>query len=166
MSLADDALHLVASVTDLQLYGDDHITPDVMAIERMNADFARAPAFVCVGLSRSFMRPGDTVERHWLQVNTVLFDGKGLETKEGAIADQVVETLADLPNPLSLTMLTHLLRGSHGPATSELVSRYSPRHVGLLEALTFGEARDLVDFVCRTDRRIEILGRTVSLQRA
>lgn len=74
ISLADDVLQLVASVTDLQLYGHDHSTPDATAVDRMNADLARVPAYICVGLSRSFMRRGDTVERHWLQANTILFD--------------------------------------------------------------------------------------------
>ena len=78
MSLADDALQLVASVTDLQLYGLDHSTPDATAVDRMNVDLASVPAYISVGLSRPFIRPGDTVERHWLQTNTILFDRTGL----------------------------------------------------------------------------------------
>jgi hypothetical protein len=77
ISLADDALRLVVSVTDLQLYGDDHSTPDATAVDRMNADLARTPAYINVGLSRPFVRPGDTVERHWLQTNTISFDRAG-----------------------------------------------------------------------------------------
>lgn len=78
ISLADDALKLVASVTDLQLYGQDHSTPDATAVDQVNADLARVPTFISVGLSRPFIRPGDTVERHWLQTNTILFDRTGL----------------------------------------------------------------------------------------
>lgn len=76
--LADDSLQLVASVTDLQLCGEDHSTPDPAALDRMNADLERLPVCISVGLFRPFLRPGDTVERHWLQANTILFDRTGL----------------------------------------------------------------------------------------
>lgn len=83
--------------------------------------------------------------------------------RQSAFANQIVETLEDLQAPLSVTMLTHLMRGSSGPATSELVRRYSPRHFGELRMVPFSEARDQVEGTCRADTRIEIVARRVSL---
>lgn len=79
------------------------------------------------------------------------------------VADLIVQTLEDLRDPVSATMLVHLLRGSAGPATSELVRLHSPRHAGALAHLAFPAARDLVEIASRADPRIDLIDRRVSL---
>ena len=57
-------------VTDLRLYGDDHVTPCKETIDRLAAQIAMMPrVLVGVGLSRPYRRSADEPSRHWLQVN-------------------------------------------------------------------------------------------------
>lgn len=60
------------SVTDLRLYTEDHRTPrrDLVANVQERIE-AGVEVIVSVGLTRLWCRPGDTAERHWLQVNNV-----------------------------------------------------------------------------------------------
>lgn len=69
MRLADVELGLLdLSVTDIRLYGKDHVTPDRKVVDRLNRRLRRGGEVVLgVGLTRVFR------ECHWLQVNNVHF---------------------------------------------------------------------------------------------
>jgi hypothetical protein len=59
-------------VTDIRLYGSDHVTPCEATISRIAAQIAARPrALVSVGLSRPFRKTTDDPPRHWLQINNV-----------------------------------------------------------------------------------------------
>ena len=73
-----------------------------------------------------------------------------------SVADASVETLATIGAPLRLTMLAHILRGSRGPMTQEIVTRYKLSRAGMLGDYTFGEVRDLVRTACSTDPRLDV----------
>ncbi|HEU5344700.1 MAG TPA: hypothetical protein VFX31_10920 [Ktedonobacterales bacterium] len=72
MRFSDGELTVTASVTDLRLYEDDQKTPRQAAVADLNARLARGVlAILSVGVSREWTKPGDTVPRHWLQVNGI-----------------------------------------------------------------------------------------------
>lgn len=59
-------------VTDLRLYHDDQQSPRVEAVSDLNARLKRGvPAILSVGVSREWLKPGDSAPRHWLQVNGI-----------------------------------------------------------------------------------------------
>jgi hypothetical protein len=70
---ADDGVfRLDLSATDIRLFGDDHITPDPAAIERVRAQIARGVrVLLSVGLTRPFAPSPDAPPIHWLQVNNI-----------------------------------------------------------------------------------------------
>lgn len=60
------------SVTDLRLVEEDHKTPRVKLIEYVNSRLKEeTPRILALGLARAWRKPGDTLERHWLQVNNI-----------------------------------------------------------------------------------------------
>lgn len=60
------------SVTDIRLYESDQTTPKFSLITRIaHALRGGEEAILCVGLARSWTKPGDTEARHWLQLNNV-----------------------------------------------------------------------------------------------
>ncbi len=71
----DGARYLSLSVTDMRLHDDTYAPyPErVAAVARRLA--AGEPAILAVGLSRQWQKPGDHVERHWLQVNNIFLEG-------------------------------------------------------------------------------------------
>ncbi len=72
MHFNDGDMSVTASVTDLRLYEDDQKTPRWKALTDLNARIARGiPVILSVGVSREWMKPGEEVARHWLQVNGV-----------------------------------------------------------------------------------------------
>lgn len=60
------------TVTDLRLYGEDQTTPRRDAVQHLKTRIdSGVPVLLSVGLTRPFLKPGDSVERHWLQVNNI-----------------------------------------------------------------------------------------------
>ena len=72
MRLYDGQLRADAGVTDLRLYGDDHVTPDAEMV-RTAAEWIRHADTVVlsVGLTRKFRAKAEAPELHWLQVNNI-----------------------------------------------------------------------------------------------
>jgi hypothetical protein len=61
-------------VTDIRLYGPDHVTPDVELVSRVAARLERArDVMLSVGLTRAFTSSDDYPPLHWLQVNNLHF---------------------------------------------------------------------------------------------
>ena len=57
-------------VTDVRLYGGDHVTPCVATIRRVAEQLgAESRVLVSVGLSRPYRKAADDPPRHWLQIN-------------------------------------------------------------------------------------------------
>jgi len=59
------------SVTDIRLYEDDHQTPRQEIVDAVSNRISKTGVVLAVGLSRQFTKQGDTVARHWLQVNNI-----------------------------------------------------------------------------------------------
>lgn len=58
------------AVTDIRLYGEDHVTPDAAAVQSLQQGIAgRERALVSVGLSRAYKSSDELPAVHWLQVN-------------------------------------------------------------------------------------------------
>ena len=77
MEIADATLgSLDLSVTDLRLYGSDHVTPDALAVQRTSRRLASGEsAILALGLTRPYPPEGPI---HWLQVNNVHFEADPL----------------------------------------------------------------------------------------
>ncbi len=77
MALGDEDLDVIVGVTDLRLYGDDHMTPDAPAVARLAGRIEAAESLLLgVGLTRPFAPasgPGGR-EFHWLQVTNVYLE--------------------------------------------------------------------------------------------
>ena len=59
-------------VTDIRLYGADHVTPDAGAVARFHAAIAGNPrTLVSIGLSRAYQPRDHEAPVHWLQVNNI-----------------------------------------------------------------------------------------------
>jgi len=72
MEIDDGQVTAWAPVTDLRLYQDDHVTPDLEAVERIRRRLAAPGAVILsVGLTREFASPHEPRGVHWLQVNNV-----------------------------------------------------------------------------------------------
>jgi hypothetical protein len=58
------------SVKDVRFFEDDNETIKTRAVEDVNRRLARGvDAFLMLGLTRPWLKPGETYERHWLQLN-------------------------------------------------------------------------------------------------
>lgn len=63
------------SVTDVRFYGDDLATVDHSIVHRVQRRIdGGVPLLLSVGLTRPWQKPGDSVRRHWLQVNNLHFE--------------------------------------------------------------------------------------------
>ena len=72
VALTDGDMSLDLSVTDLRLYADDGVRPDVEMIHNVADRLARGvPALLSVGLTRPFSARPDEPPLHWLQVNNI-----------------------------------------------------------------------------------------------
>jgi hypothetical protein len=61
-------------VTDIRLYGADHVTPDAAIVQRVAERLQGAPEVILgVGLTRAFRGADDEPAMHWLQVNNLHF---------------------------------------------------------------------------------------------
>lgn len=70
--LDDGELEATVGVTDLRLYEQDGQTPRQAIVEAVAARIADGVGvFVSAGLTRPWMKPGESVARHWLQVNNL-----------------------------------------------------------------------------------------------
>jgi len=68
--VSDEKFNIDLSVTDLRLYKDDQKTPRSDLVENVNRRIGSGTGVILsVGLARAFQAKGDTVRRHWLQVN-------------------------------------------------------------------------------------------------
>jgi hypothetical protein len=59
------------SVTDIRLYANDHQTPRQEIVSAVASRMSKTGVILAVGLSRPFTKPGETVARHWLQLNNI-----------------------------------------------------------------------------------------------
>jgi hypothetical protein len=58
------------SVKDVRFFEDDNETIKTSAVEDVNRRLRRGvDAFLMLGLTRPWLKPGETYERHWLQLN-------------------------------------------------------------------------------------------------
>jgi hypothetical protein len=68
----EDSRHYRVPVTDIRLYGEDHVTPDAAAVDRLSQTLANQPrVLISVGLSRAYKSTDDHPAIHWLQVNNI-----------------------------------------------------------------------------------------------
>ncbi len=59
-------------VSDIRLFGDDHVTPNNAVIEDVAAYISKGGAVILsVGLTRPFAPQGGSEAKHWLQVNNI-----------------------------------------------------------------------------------------------
>jgi hypothetical protein len=62
-------------VTDIRLYGKDHVTPDANVVQRVAQRLQDGPEVILsVGLTRPFRGSADEPAVHWLQVNNIHFE--------------------------------------------------------------------------------------------
>lgn len=72
MKLGDGNADLDLSVTDIRLYGTDHVTPDREAMQRVSERIAVGTSvLLSVGLTRPFSNSPDLPPVHRLQVNNI-----------------------------------------------------------------------------------------------
>jgi hypothetical protein len=72
MRFSDGGCNEDASVTDIRLYGADHVTPDAEKVEQVNERIHQnVELILSVGLGRPYAAGPDAAPRHWLQVNNV-----------------------------------------------------------------------------------------------
>jgi hypothetical protein len=73
----DGAYDLDLAVTDIRVYGPDHVTPDDAIIRRVEQRLRlNEEVILCVGLSRPFQPSSGSSSQplHWLQVNNLHFN--------------------------------------------------------------------------------------------
>lgn len=72
LEIEDAGRQLSVGVTDLRLFEPDQKTPRTKVIDDLNRRLhSGVGSIVSVGLSRAFIKTGDTEERHFLQVNNL-----------------------------------------------------------------------------------------------
>ncbi|MBA2450607.1 MAG: hypothetical protein H0V51_21550 [Chloroflexi bacterium] len=72
MRIGDGDAELDLSVTDIRLYGSDHVTPDPEAMQRVSERIAGGTGLLLsVGLTRPFSSSPSSPPVHWLQVNNI-----------------------------------------------------------------------------------------------
>jgi hypothetical protein len=83
IEFTDGTLMPKLSVTDLRLFEHDQQTPRKALVDDINARIRAGVAIVLsVGLGRKWKKPGDTEERHWLQVNNIHLEDNPLRRAE------------------------------------------------------------------------------------
>lgn len=72
MRVSDGYSHLDLGVTDIRLYGADHVTPDTKIVRRVAKRLqGGSETILSVGLTRAYASSPDFNPVHWLQVNNV-----------------------------------------------------------------------------------------------
>lgn len=68
----DGTFSVSVRVTDIRFYEGDHTTVRAAVVADVDRRLQRGVGVILsVGLSRAWQKPGDTVPRHWLQVNNL-----------------------------------------------------------------------------------------------
>ncbi|HTP27485.1 MAG TPA: hypothetical protein VMK12_17765 [Anaeromyxobacteraceae bacterium] len=70
LELSDGTYRLEMPVTDIRLYGPDHVTPDAALVASVNKRLATTNCIVAVGLARPFAGALDR-DVHWMQANNL-----------------------------------------------------------------------------------------------
>ncbi|MBW3540976.1 MAG: hypothetical protein KY476_11955 [Planctomycetes bacterium] len=74
LAFSDGCFDVDVGVTDIRLYGPDHVTPDVELVKRTAERLKNAGhVILSVGLTRAFTSSDDSPPLHWLQVNNLHF---------------------------------------------------------------------------------------------
>lgn len=72
MRFSDGDLYLDCGITDMRLYGEDHVSPDERTVqrvaERLQGDMQ---VILSVGLTRAYASGPDFEPVHWLQINNI-----------------------------------------------------------------------------------------------
>lgn len=71
MRVSDGAINVDLGVTDIRLYGDDHVTADENAVKRIAKAIQSDEVILSVGLTRAMPSSGGFPPIHWLQVNNI-----------------------------------------------------------------------------------------------
>jgi hypothetical protein len=71
IQMSDGEFHPDLSVTDIRLYENDQKAVRSRIVASVAARLPKTEIVLAVGLTRPWRKPGDTADRHWLQVNNV-----------------------------------------------------------------------------------------------
>jgi hypothetical protein len=72
MRFSDGTLHVDAGVTDIRLYGADHVTADDAVVKQVNERMQQGvDVILSVGLGRPYAAAPGAAPVHWLQVNNI-----------------------------------------------------------------------------------------------
>ena len=72
MRIDDGQLDVLVGVTDIRLYGDDHVTPDRAMVEQTSARLEGSGEVILgVGLTRGYASSAESEPVHWVQVNNI-----------------------------------------------------------------------------------------------
>ncbi len=71
IGISDGEFNPDLSLTDIRLYRSDQKTARSTVVESLAARLPKTEIVLAVGLTRTWRKPADTVERHWLQVNNI-----------------------------------------------------------------------------------------------
>jgi hypothetical protein len=74
MNFTDDDFQLDCGVTDIRLYGHDHVTPEEKVVEAIAQRLNNTPVILSMGLTRALRSSPDFDPVHWLQVNNIHFE--------------------------------------------------------------------------------------------
>jgi hypothetical protein len=89
VQLSDGEFDLDLAVTDITLYGPDHLQPDAAAVARVTVTLAAGAAvLVSVGLTRAMTRADGSPPLHWLQVNNLHLAPERAPTSAGGAVPQ------------------------------------------------------------------------------
>lgn len=75
LHVSDGQRDLSVRVTDIRLYAADHKSLDDGALQALVSRLSTEPCLLAVGVGRPWLKPGDAIRRHWLQVNGIHFPG-------------------------------------------------------------------------------------------
>jgi len=74
MQLDDGDFFLDCGVTDIRLYGEDHVTPDDRMVRRIEKRLkGDEQVILSMGLTRAYASSSDFDPVHWLQINNIHF---------------------------------------------------------------------------------------------
>jgi hypothetical protein len=73
MQFTDGNFHLDCGVTDIRLYGNDHVTPNDQVIQGITQRLSNVLAILSMGLTRAYASREGLEPVHWLQVNNIHF---------------------------------------------------------------------------------------------
>ena len=74
MRFTDGDFHLDCGVTDIRLYGNDHITPNDQVVQEIAQRLSDVQVILSMGLTRAYASSADFDPVHWLQVNNIHFE--------------------------------------------------------------------------------------------